>query len=142
MKTFLTNEEEQAVVEEIRKLETRTSGEMRVAITDKWIFLPERHAWKRFHQLGMSRTVARNGALIVVIRRRRRFVVLGDVGISAVVGPGYWEMIANVMSRHLRDGERLAAMLAGVRLLGETMATHWPPEETNTDELPNEIARG
>ena len=141
MKTFLTSDEELAVVEEIRNLETRTSGEVRVAITGKWIFRTERYAWKMFHKLGMSRTVARNGALIVVIRRRRRFVVLGDAGISAVVGPGYWEMIANTMSSHLKDGERLAALIAGIRVLGETMATHWPPEESDRNELPNEIAQ-
>lgn len=141
MKTFLTNEEELSVVEELRKLETRTSGEVRVALTGKWIFRTERHAWKMFHKLGMNQTVARNGALIVVIRRRRRFVVLGDVGISAVVEPGYWEMIANTMSSHLKDGERLAGLIAGIRLLGETMATHWPPEESDRNDLSNEIAQ-
>lgn len=141
MKTFLADVEEQAVVEEIRQLEMRTTGEVRVVITGKWIFRAERYAWKMFQRLGMRQTAARNGALIVVIQRRRRFVVLGDIGIAAVVGPGYWKMIADQISGHFVDGERLAALLAGIRLLGETMAEQWPPGETNTDELPNEIVR-
>lgn len=141
MKTFLTNEEEQSVVEQIRQVETRTSGEVRVAITSRWIFRTERYAWKMFHKLGMSRTSARNGALIVVIQRRRRFVILGDTAISAFVGPGYWEMIATTMSDHLKNGERLAALIAGIRLLGETLSTHWPPEDTNPNELSNDIAQ-
>ncbi len=71
----------------------------------------------------------------------RRFVILGDTAISALVGPGYWEMIANTMSDHLKNGERLAALIAGIRLLGETMSTHWPSEETNPNELSNEITQ-
>lgn len=141
MKNFLTPDDEQAVVEEIRKLETRTSGEVRVAISSKWIFRTERYAWKLFRKLGMEATVHRNGALIVVIHRRRKFVVLGDIGLADIVESGYWDTIANSMSQHLKQGNKRGALAEGIRLLGEPMIAHWPPSEVNPDELPNEIVQ-
>ena len=74
------------------------------------------------------------------MKRRRRFVVLGDRGLNAVVDPAYWERIAKLMSDQLREGRRSEALIAGIRMIGETMAEHWPPGESNPDELPNDIA--
>lgn len=141
MKNFLTSDDEKALVEEIRKLETRTSGEVRIVISSKWILRPHLYAWKLFRKLGMEATAHRNGALIVVIHRRRKFVVLGDIGLADIVESGYWENVASAMSQHLKQGNNRDALAEGIRLLGEPMASHWPPSESNPDELPNEIVQ-
>jgi uncharacterized membrane protein len=141
MKDFLTTEQEQEVVEAIRAAEAQTSGEIRVAITSRWILRPERHAWRLFGRLDMTRTRHRNAALIVLFTRRRRFVVLGDSGLNAIVKPGDWQDIAAEMTGLLRDGRKLDALTAAIRKLGGTMAGHWPPEATDPDELPNAVVR-
>lgn len=141
MKDFLTEEQEQEVVDAIRAAETQTSGEIRVAITSRWILRPEHHAWRLFERLKMTRTRHRNGALIVLFTRRRRLVVLGDSGLNGVVKPGYWQDIAAEMTDRLRDGRKVDALNAAIRTLGETMAGHWPPESSNPDELPNAVHR-
>ncbi len=142
MKDFLTTDEEQSVVEAIRQAETRTSGEIRVVITSRWVLRPERHAARLFAKLGMVRTEGRNGALITLFTRRRRFVILGDSGLNAVVDPRYWERMAGDMTRHLREGRKVEALTTAIRTLSETMAAHWPPDpERNPDELPNDIHR-
>ena len=104
MKDFLTNDEEQAVVEAIRQAEERSRGEIRVVITFRWVLRPERHAARLFTKLGMTRTEGRNGALITLFTRRRRFVILGDSGLNAVVDPDYWQRLAARMTGHLREG--------------------------------------
>lgn len=139
MKDFLTANEEQLVVREIHEAETHTSGEIRIIITSRRVFRPERYAWKAFDRMGMSETRLRNGALIVVMPRRRRFVVIGDKGLNEVVDPGYWEGIAEEMSRQLKNGLRCDALVTGVRKLAETMAAHWPVDGDNPNELPDEI---
>lgn len=141
MKDFLTSEQEQEVVEAIRAAETRTSGEIRVVITARWILRPERHAWRLFDRLGMTRTRHRNGALIVLFTRRRRFVVLGDSGLNEVVKPGYWDDIAKEMTDLLHERRKVDALTVAIRMIGETMAGHWPPEESNPDELPNAVVQ-
>lgn len=140
MKDFLTSDEEQSVVEAIRQAEARTSGEIRVVITSRWVLRPERHAARLFAKLGMVRTAGRNGALITLFTRRRRFVILGDSGLNAVVEPGYWERLASEMGGHLREGRKVEALHAAIRSLADTMAAHWPPDpERNPDELPNDL---
>lgn len=141
MKDFLTKEQEQAVVDAIRAAEARTSGEIRVVITSRWILRPEHHAWRLFERLEMTRTRHRNGVLIVLFTRRRRFVVLGDSGLNGIVKPGYWDGIAAAMTTLLRDGRKVDALTAAIRTLGETMAAHWPPAASNPDELPNTVHR-
>jgi uncharacterized membrane protein len=141
MRDFLTTEEEQAVVDAIRAAESQTSGEIRVVITSRWILLLERHAGRLFDRLGMARTRLRNGALIVLFSRRRRFVVLGDSGLNETVEPGYWNAIAAKMTGLLSEGRKVDALAAAIRMIGETMADHWPPEVSNPDELPNSIHR-
>jgi uncharacterized membrane protein len=141
MKDFLTNEQEQEVVEAIRAAEARTSGEIRVVITSRWILRPERHAWRLFDRLGMTRTRHRNGALIALFTRRRRFIVLGDSGLNEIVEPGYWDDIAKEMGGLLHEGRKVEALTSAIRMLGATMAGHWPPEASNPDELPNTVHR-
>lgn len=141
MADFLTTGEEQQVVEAIREAESRTSGEIRVVITARRALWPERYAWKLFDRLGMRQTKHRNGALIVVFDRRKRFVVLGDAGINEKVDPAFWSRITDTMSQRLRDGQRVEALTATVNALGDVLSTHWPPEVVNPDELPNRIHR-
>ncbi|MGD7651960.1 MAG: TPM domain-containing protein [Verrucomicrobiales bacterium] len=139
MNDFLNKDEEQAVVEAISEEEQRSRGEIRVCVCSRWIMRPEAYARKMFAGLGMAETEERNGALIVVVPRRHRFVVLGDEGLDGVVGPGYWEGIAAEMSAHLKQGRRVEALVAGVRTLGATMAEHWPSDGGGADELSNDI---
>jgi uncharacterized membrane protein len=141
MKDFLTVEQEQAVADAIRAAESQTSGEIRVAMTSRRVFYPERYARRLFAKLGMTSTRQRNGALIVLFTRRRRFVVLGDSGFDQFAGPDYWQGIATAMSALLHDDRKVEALNSAIRRLGETMAAHWPPEASNPDELPNAVHR-
>lgn len=141
MKDFLTSDQEQAVVDAIRVAEARTSGEIRVVITSRLVMRPEIHARRLFAKLGMERTRRRNGALIVLFIRRRRFVVLGDSGFDEFADHGYWQDIAAEISAQLHEGRKLEALTSAIRKIGETMAAHWPPDASNPDELPNVIHR-
>lgn len=140
MRHFLTKDDEQAVLAAIREAEGRSRGELRLVVTSQWIADPAKHAWKLFHALGMDATRERNAAMILVAVRLRRFAVIGDEGLNAVVAPDYWTTIADAMAAHLREGRRREALTTGIRMLGETMAAHWPAGAAdNPDELPNEI---
>lgn len=139
MKSFLNSQEEQSLVKEIHSHEARTSGEIRIVITSKWILRPQHYAWKMFHHLGMSQTSDRNAALIIVFVRRRRFVILGDQALAAAVSGDYWERLASNLSLHLREGLPLLALTTGIHTLGETQARHWPASPDNLNELPNQI---
>jgi uncharacterized membrane protein len=97
-------------------------------------------ARKAFDRLGMSATADRNGILFFVVPSRRRFVVLGDAGIHAKVGPDFWARIAAAMSGRFRKGEFTEGLVEGIASVGEQLAAHFPHAgQADRNELPDEI---
>jgi len=139
-KKFFTEDEQRKIVEEIRKAEDRTSGEIRVHL--------DRHSGKDvlkkaqriFIQLGMNRTKHRNGVLIYLVTDHRRFAILGDEGIHRVVPENYWEDVKEEMQKHFREGKFLTGLCLGIQRVGEKLQAYFPPEKGDVDELPDEIS--
>lgn len=141
MKTFLTSDDEQRLVEAIRRAEQGTRGEIRVCITSRWIWRPERYVRRLFDRFGMRQTRERNAALILVIPRRRRFVLYGDKGLDQVFAPGLWETLAAAMSDRFHAGDKVGALEAAIAELGQQLASHWPADSPNPNELPDDLLR-
>ena len=141
MKSLLTTEEEASLVEAIREHEVRTSAEIRICVTYKFIWRHERYAWRLFDKIGMRNTRHRNGALIVMMARMKKVVIIGDSGFDAMVPPNYWIDAVAAMVRQMRDAGPLEAMRGGLRRLGDTLSTHWPRDADDSNELPDEILK-
>jgi uncharacterized membrane protein len=130
-----------AVEQAIRAAEQRTSGEIRVAIARAWFWGDARAAAERaFGQLGVSQTRARNGVLIFVAPRRRRLVVLADVGVQAQVAPDLWATVIERMTVDFRRGEKTAGLVAGVALVADALAGPFPPHPGDVNELTNSVS--
>ena len=141
MTRFLTDEEEALLVDEIRKQEARTSAEIRVCVTDKLIFRPQHYAWRVFDESGMRNTREHNGALIVMMPRVKKVVILGDRALHELVGDDYWQQAVAAMVREMHHLGPLDAIREGLRRLGDTLAVHWPRKDDDINELPDEIVR-
>jgi uncharacterized membrane protein len=124
----------------IQAAERRTSGEIRVSVSRFFWGRIEPVARRAFRRLGMSATRDRNGILFFVVPSRRRFVVLGDAGIHAKVGPDFWTCIARVLSGRFRAGAFTEGLVEGIAAVGERLAEHFPHAgEADRNELPDEI---
>lgn len=141
MKSFLSENEEAMLVEAIREQELRTSAEIRVCVTYRFILRPERHAWKLFEDIGMRATARRNGALIVMMPLMRKVVMIGDSGINAVVSEDFWKNSVKAMIHEMHETGPLDALREGLRRLGDTLSHHWPRQDDDVNELPDEILR-
>lgn len=141
MKPILTPEEEESLVAAIREQELRTSAEIRVCVTYKLIWQPERHAWDLFEKIGMRQTRHRNGTLIVMMPRMKRVVVLGDSGVDATVPPDFWKLTVDAMIRQMHDASPLDALREGLGRVGDQLSIHWPFEEGDLNELPDTILK-
>lgn len=141
MTPFLTSKEEYRLMDAIREVESRTSAEIRVCIIQKRIWWHERYAWKLFDLAGMRKTRNRNAALIVMMPRSKKIVVIGDTGLNAVLAQGYWEETVDTMIHHMKNEGPLSALLVGLHKLGDTLAEHWPRELDNPNELADEMIR-
>jgi len=107
--------------------EATTSGEIVVSISPFFIGSVDAAARRAFARLGVARTDERNGVLLFLVPSRRRFVVLGDVGVDARVGQEFWDGVAARLAGELRAGDLTAAIVHGVEKIGAALAEHFPP---------------
>lgn len=133
------------IVREIIRAEKRTTGEIRVHISERRRDKdPYASGLKIFHEHKMTRTQHRNGVLLYVNRRLRRFAIVADTGIHAVVGQSYWDSLAQLLADDLKSTHWENAVSMAVRTIGVTLSMHFPaaaPGKSNPDELSNEVSR-
>ncbi|MFE3870116.1 TPM domain-containing protein [Flavobacterium sp. ZS1P70] len=139
---FLTQEEEQAIIEAIRVAEKNTSGEIRVHIEKTTSEEPFDRALEVFHELKMDETQLQNGVLIYLAIADKRFVICGDKGINDLVADDFWETTKEIMKNHFKNGNFKQGLIDGILMAGEQLQKYFPWLEGDTNELSNEISRG
>jgi uncharacterized membrane protein YgcG len=130
------------VEDAVRAAERRTSGEIRVAVA-RFYFWGDVHvaAAHAFERLRVAHTRRRNGVLIFVAPRRRRFAVIGDVGIHQQVSPDFWRQVVDAVGAELRRGDLTAGIIRGVGVVADELATRFPPDPGGgINELPDAVA--
>lgn len=137
---LLTSAEAEAIEAAIRAAEKRTSGEIRVVVEKRAGKDPMKKAVAWFERLGMHRTQQRNGVLIYVGLKDRRFAIVGDEGIHRAVEEGFWNHTAEGMRTFFQQGRLVEGIIEGVRRAGEALARYFPYDpETDVNELPDTV---
>lgn len=139
---FLPEGARETVMAAVRRAEARTSGEVRVHIEDVCEEDVLDHAAFIFEELGMHRTAQRNGVLIYVSVADHGLAVIGDAGINAVVGEGFWDDVLALMKDHFRSGRHAEGLAAAVERVGEKLSAHFPAVSGDRNELSDEISFG
>lgn len=139
---FLSKEEERQVVQAIQSAEHQTGGEIRVHIESvcKGNVL-DRAAWL-FKSLKMHETALRNGVLIYLSTSDRKFAIIGDAGINAVVPAGFWDDVKDLMISNFSKGNLAQGFVLGIGKVGEKLKEFFPYQKDDTNELPDEISYG
>lgn len=114
------------VLAAIRAAEAATSGEIRVLVARHKAADPVAAAQSYFNQLGMAKSPHRNGVLIFVAPRSRRFAVIGDKGVHEKCGDAFWTGLAEAMGERFRRGEFTEGLVHGIERAGELLAKHFP----------------
>lgn len=145
-RTFFTAPEQEAIVEAIRDAELATSGEIRLHVErdvpsgGEAGGDPYRRARQVFAGLGMHRTAERNGVLVYLAVRDRRFAVVGDEELHRRVGDGFWDEVVQLMAERFREDDFAGGLGAGIRLIGEKLREHFPHRPDDVNELPDDIS--
>jgi uncharacterized membrane protein len=141
-KDFFTKEQREDIRQAILNAELDTSGEIRVHIEtsckgevlDRAAFL--------FDKMGMHKTAKRNGVLFYLAVKHRRFAVLGDKGINAVVPEDYWDDVKNVLLNQFREEKFTDGLIEGITLVGNKLKDHFPYQTDDVNELSDDISFG
>lgn len=140
---FFTEDDKRLIVDAIRRVEEKTSGEIRVHVELSCDKEDVRDcAAAAFARLGMHKTQLRNGVLIYLSINDRRFAILGDAGINAVVPPGFWEDIKELMSSYFKQQRFTEGLVEGIKRVGDKLKEFFPISVDDINELSNEISFG
>ncbi len=132
---FLSNEQEQEVVNAIREAERNTSGEIRVHFEKSLNQDPLKRAEEVFCQLEMDQTKFKNGVLFYVAVDDHQFAIIGDEGIDKVVPEDFWESIKNEVITEFVKGNHKEGLVSGILHCGEKLKEYFP----NGDKIDNEL---
>lgn len=141
-KEFLDALDDEQIAAAIAEAEKRTSGEIRVFVSESAVENPMLDAQKQFVRLGMTKTAQRNGVLIFIAPKSQKFAVIGDEGVHQKCGQQFWEHITEGMIPLLKQHNFTDAVVYAVHEIGGALAKEFPPLPNDRNELPNRVERG
>ncbi|MBK1440547.1 TPM domain-containing protein [Parapedobacter sp. ISTM3] len=137
-----TAEQQEKIVHAIQLAESRTSGEIRLAVEPHCPTDPLERATVYFQRLGMNQTAQHNGVLLYIATEDHQFAIIGDRGINAKVPANFWEETKELMVQHFKRGDLVQGLIEGIVHAGEQLQHFFPRLDDDVNELPNDIAFG
>ena len=138
--TILNHEEDRRVVEAIKQAELNTSGEIKVHIENRCKGDVEQRSLVVFDKLKLNETQLRNGVLIYLAVKDRKFAILGDEGINKVVEDGFWNDVKDLMAAAFKEGRFAEGLERGIQRCGEKLKTYFPYQSDDINEIPDDIS--
>ncbi len=141
-KDFFSEQDQDDLRQAIMMAELDTSGEIRVHIENSCTGNVMDRAAFIFKQLEMHQTKLRNGVLIYLAIKNKRFAIIGDSGIHQIVKEEFWDDVKQKMHLHFREGKYMDGLCHAIHAVGEKLKTHFPYQRNDINELPDEVSFG
>lgn len=141
-KNFFTDDQQDAIKQAIMNAELDTSGEIRVHIENTCKGDVMNRAAYIFEKIDMHKTLLRNGVLIYLAINNRKFAIIGDKGINAVVPDNFWDTIKMGMLNRFRENQFTEGLCESISQIGILLKTKFPRLTDDINELPDEISFG
>lgn len=141
-RNFFTHDEEEEIKHAILNAELDTSGEIRVHLENSCQGDVLDRAAAVFKLLKMHDTELRNGVLIYLAVKNRKFAIIGDSGINAVVDKDYWERLKLNMLNEFRNEHFASGLVGAITETGKILKEYFPYRSDDKNELPDDISFG
>lgn len=139
-KSLFSEEDKKRIVSAVGAAESLTNGEIRVCVVPRASKDIVAHAVHCFSKLGMDKTHERNGVLIMIAERDRKFAIIGDEGIHNKVKQVFWNDMLQILEYNFRQQFYVDGMLEVIMKIGLKLAESYPHTGDHTNELSNDIA--
>ena len=141
---FFSTQEKELIVSAVKTAEQQTSGEVRVFIESKCLFVnPLDRAKELFEQLSMYNTAERNAVLVYVAMKHKQLAVFGDEGIYQKTGASFWNEQVTTMLHHFNSNDYAEGIAEVILKIGKALQQHFPYDTVNdVNELPDDIVFG
>lgn len=141
-KDFFSKEQKEDIRQAILKAELDTSGEIRVHIETSCSGDVMDRAAFIFDRLGMQKTERRNGVLFYLAINNRKFAVIGDKGINAMVPENFWDDIKQTLLIFFQESKFTEGLIEGIVMVGKKLKKHFPHQTGDVNELPDDVSFG
>jgi putative membrane protein len=98
-----------------------------------------RAALEQFAMRGIAHKKDRNGILIFVSLAERYARIIADDGIATRVPQSEWQGAIDAVVAHMRDDRIADGFIVAIEKCGNVLATHFPANDTDRNELPDRI---
>ena len=137
---LLSKEDSDKIVKAVQQSEKECSGEIRVHIQNKCTGDIIKAAEKKFNELGIYETKDKNGILIFVAVKDKKFAIIGDKGIHNAVSKDFWENTANAMTEKFKEGDIAGGIVEGILAVGQQLKKYFPYTSDDVNELSDEVS--
>jgi|WetSurMetagenome_2_1015567.scaffolds.fasta_scaffold31702_4 uncharacterized membrane protein len=144
IKKFLSKTELEELKNEIGKIESCTSGEIRICFKLKRGFHERKLACrelaiKEFYKLEMQKTLEKTGVLIFILFKERKFEVVADKGINSKINQKTWELITSHLNTEFVQGNFKTGLIKCLNEIKNILIKEFPIKTGDRNELPNDI---
>jgi uncharacterized membrane protein len=139
---FISKAEQSLIVKSIESAELNTSGEIRVHIESSCKSDPVERAIFVFDKLKMNQTKERNGVLIYIAFKSRKFAIIGDTGINSKVPDNFWDDVKENLLKFFVLGDITSGLTTAIYMTGEKLKEFFPYQKDDINEQSNEISFG
>jgi uncharacterized membrane protein len=139
-KNFFTHEQQENIRVAILNAELDTSGEIRVHIENTCTGDSLDRALVVFNKLEMDKTENRNGVLIYLAVKNRKFAIIGDKAIHEIVTENFWDSTKNMMLNHFRENRFAEGLVEAINETGKKLKQYFPYQTNDENELSDEIS--
>jgi uncharacterized membrane protein len=139
-RNFFDKQEQQLIVDAIASAELKTSGEIRLHISNFCFGNEVKAAEKVFAKLKMHQTKERNGVLIYIATFSRKVAIVGDEGIHKKLGNEFWQKVVSQLIQKFKENKKAEALSECIVECGEQLGKFFPRQSDDKNELTNTIS--
>ena len=139
---FFTRDEKNQIISAIKEAELQSSGEVRLHIESSCKTDTVERTMQIFEKLKMHETQLRNGTLIYLAIKDRKFAIFGDEGINEVVPDNFWDDVRDIMQTEFKSEKFVSGLVKGINLVGEKLKEFFPYSDDDVNELSDDISVG
>jgi putative membrane protein len=112
---------------------------LKVWLTPKATRLRKVHemAMEQFYARGLHLTTGRTGVMIFCALEEHFVDVIADEGIYSKVDKALWNDTVAVLLKNIKAGDLTTGFVEAVAACGVALAAHFPPDDSNPNELPD-----
>jgi uncharacterized membrane protein len=137
---FLSDLEEQSVIDAITKAELATSGEIRLHIENRCKGDAIERAKKVFTDLNMHKTKDRNAVIVYIALIDHKLCVWGDEGIHIKVGQSFWDNEVAALVQAFKNKQFASGLIQLITDIGSKLGELFPYTADDKNELDNSIS--